>query len=193
MQDRCRARRTAALAAGDDLVASPPTVKASARASLRRARCAPVISGRLHIGRALAGRLAHQRFEVGGVALRLGARAHLDGGGFENTHDRVPQFNCPLASRPSSLPCRSSSCRSSEPPTWWSPMKICGKVLRPLARDDHFLAKFRRKARIVFGVGDALALEQPLGGRAIAAHHRGVDRHFDHRSSLPVLSCLKPI
>src|SRR5262249_36620547 len=38
------------------------------------------------------------------------------------------------ASRASSRPAASSACRSSLPPTWVLPMKICGTVVRPLAR-----------------------------------------------------------
>src|SRR5690606_24885382 len=40
-----------------------------------------------------------------------------------------PQAPC---SSGSSAPRASSACRSSQPPTWVSPMKICGTLVRPV-------------------------------------------------------------
>src|SRR5688572_15684661 len=53
---------------------------------------------------------------------------------------------------------------------------------------NHLLPQLPREAAVVFRVSDALAVEQPLGGATIAAHHPCVDRHVNHgRSvSLPI-------
>jgi hypothetical protein len=53
----------------------------------RRRAAATGHFGRLHIDRALAGSLAHQRLEIHDVAARLLAGAHLDGGGLEDAHN----------------------------------------------------------------------------------------------------------
>src|SRR5690606_15028463 len=55
---------------------------------------------------------------------------------------------------------------------------------------DHLLPQFRRPGGAALGIGDRLALDEPLGGRAIAAQRAGIDRHFRHGapgSGLPLL------
>ena len=69
----------------------------------------------------------------------------------------------------------SSAASSSLPPTCWPSMKICGTVVRPLARLQHLV-----RARVVLHDVDVLVLtplcsSSALGARAIAAEHRGVD------------------
>ncbi|CDX49290.1 hypothetical protein MPL3365_10290 [Mesorhizobium plurifarium] len=36
----------------------------------------------------------------------------------------------------------------------------------------------------MLGIGHTFALEQPLCGRAITAHHPRIDRHIYHRSAI---------
>ncbi len=66
------------------------------------------------------------------IDARLETRAHLDHGCFESA--AVHGEALPLANSGSSLPARSSVCSSSLPPTCVVPIKICGTVMRPLAR-----------------------------------------------------------
>src|SRR5690606_4600409 len=88
--------------------------------------------GRLDIDGTLSGCFPDKLLENCGISVGVYARAHLNGGNTQLAH----RASCGLspASRASSLPARSSACRSSEPPTCVSPMNICGKVERPLAR-----------------------------------------------------------
>ena len=54
-------------------------------------------------------------------------------------------------------------------------MKICGKVVAAIGALDHLHAQLRIARRVVLDVADALAVEQPLGRRAVAAALAGVD------------------
>src|SRR5262245_18885307 len=76
----------------------------------------------------------------GSVAVDLGGkpRSHLHEAGDEGGR-RTHALGPPAAlngwsSNGSSRPSRSSAERSSKPPTWIDPMKICGTVMRPFAR-----------------------------------------------------------
>src|SRR5206468_4484706 len=76
--------------------------------------------------RAAARRLADCGDEVGLVRLRIDPGPRL----VERDAGHPP------ASIGSSRPARSSSARSSEPPTWRPSMKICGTVWRPFDRSS---------------------------------------------------------
>ena len=54
-------------------------------------------------------------------------------------------------------------------------MKICGTVLRPLARCDHLCSQFPVARHVDLGEVDALLLQKRLGIDAIGAIRRGVD------------------
>src|SRR5262249_23314080 len=83
------------------------------------------------------------------ISLRRPAGAHLNEAGAEGRllSGRSGHAVCPVAagtaSSGSSLPASSSAYRSSQPPTWVAPMKICGTVVRPLARSVIFARSAR--------------------------------------------------
>src|SRR5262245_25784539 len=86
-------------------------------------------AGRLGVANQLDGGLEVGRWRQ--------ARAHLDeadGEGRGCTHVGPPCVMPSAASNGSSPPARCSAYRSSQPPIWVEPTKICGTVLRPLAR-----------------------------------------------------------
>ena len=84
------------------------------------------------------------------------------------------------ASSGSSLPARSSACSSSQPPTWVSPMKICGTVMPPLARSIISSRRSRSPLDVDLREGRALAFQQRLGRVAIGAIAGGVDFDRGH-------------
>ena len=100
------------------------------------------------------------------------------------TDIKVISLTC--ASIGSSLPARSSACRSSQPPTCAPSMKICGKVLRPLRALDHLLADFRSIGRVVLAIGDALCFEKFLGRGAVAAKLPRIDIDRSHACNFSV-------
>ena len=70
-------------------------------------------------------------------------------------------------------PRRSSAIRSSQPPTWVSPMKICGTVRRPVSSHHRCaLRRDRRSTRISSICVHAALLEQRLGADAVRADLR---------------------
>ncbi len=81
--------------------------------------------GREHILRALGCGVPDHGTGITQVPRHVDARTHLDEGCLE-THVAIRSGSSP--------PRRSSSCSSSLPPTWVSPMKICGTLRRPLVR-----------------------------------------------------------
>src|ERR1700733_3920096 len=82
---------------------------------------------REHIVGALGGGLPDQLCSLLKVLLGKQARAHLHHGSGKGEIGAHEAASSP-ASNVSSLPARSSAYNSLQPPTWVSPMKICGKV-----------------------------------------------------------------
>jgi hypothetical protein len=79
--------------------------------------------GREQHGRTAARRLADRGYQAFAVGRWVDPRVRLEDGNFGH-----------WANRSSSLPSRSSAMRSSQPPMCRPAMKICGTVVRPLAR-----------------------------------------------------------
>src|SRR5665213_144394 len=85
--------------------------------------------GRLHIVGAGGLRFADQARRLVEIGRRIEPRAHLNHRGFES-RGRAAHVDCPSPAKSgSSLPARSIACRSSQPPTWTLPIKICGTVI----------------------------------------------------------------
>src|SRR5262249_50287527 len=86
------------------------------------------------VGAALLGLLELLR-ERGEIVARHAAGAHRDQSDTERGSRRIRHAVSAGAARSASRRPAASSARSSSlPPTWVMPMKICGTVLRPLAR-----------------------------------------------------------
>ena len=122
-------------------------VKTAARASLSRTMRAGHLR-RLDVGRALPRGLAHQRFDVGRIALRVGAGTHLDRGSLENCPwSCFLSSSTPLASSPSSRPCRFQLVEVVAA----ADMHVADENLRKgraaVGARDHLLAQFRRETR----------------------------------------------
>ena len=76
----------------------------------------------------------------------------------------------------------SSATRSSQPPTCWPSMKICGTVVRPLTAGPSAASPRPPKSTAISSIVDSLASSSFLGSPAIRAKGFGVDfdRRHDH-------------
>ncbi len=84
----------------------------------------------------------------------------------------------------SSSPAASSACKSSQPPTWASPMKICGTVQRPFAFAAIAAWAARSPSTLISSKGAALARKQRLGGMAKGTSGLGVDDDRRHAQDI---------
>jgi hypothetical protein len=76
--------------------------------------------------------------------------------------------------------------RSSQPPTWVSPMKICGTVRRPVSAIICSRCGRVEVDADLLDLLDAALLEQRLGAHAVRADLRGVHLDGVHGATLPV-------
>ena len=104
---------------------------------------------------------------LGEIAGHVAARAHLDEGGADH-------WAC---SSGSSWPRRSSSWMSSDPPTCCFADEDLRHGVAAVGAQHHLLAQ-RAVLHVDLLEGDALLLQQRLGGMAVRAIGRGVDRDF---------------